>query len=368
MKICFFGADDSWSNLKKTGFTRRNTNILNALNNSDKVECLFVFNQTTRLNLFLRSKEIWNNRHSKTKDIYLATFFPRNRLFNYLNKLLSELIIKIQMHDTNDLILWSYLPKGYNDMVVSGLNGFKVFDADHNIIQDPNLNKSEREVLIIQLKEIIKNTDIGISSTRSMNNWMNENNLKNIYRLRNGVDPTRFEKKREAKSSSIPKIGYCGTLSNWMDFDLLFKLVRRNPNWQFEIIGSSYLNEEGSQLDSFSNVKLLGKLNSKNVTLRMKGFDIALNVYKKHPALDVDSMKLYEYIAAGIPVVSTNFHDFLEVDFHNIIEIAKDCDEFQKKIEKILSIGKQIDTTEFLVVSSWQRRIEEFLNEIKSLN
>ncbi len=140
-----------------------------------------------------------------------------------------------------------------------------------------------------------------------MLDWFRDHGFDKGVLLRNGVESGRFQPASQPAGEKPFTIGYCGTLSRWIDYELFANLARKNPQWKFVIIGKPWLTEDWRVLEGLPNVSLLGEKQADEVARLIPTFDAALNLYRKHPALDVDSMKLYEYIAAGVPVVSTRY-------------------------------------------------------------
>ncbi|MGG9972105.1 glycosyltransferase [Ferruginibacter sp. SUN002] len=371
MTVFYFGADGSWKDVSKNGFIRRNTCILKALVENDKVDKVFVVKKTSRY-AFIRSF-FKRSANAKVQDIVFASVLPESIAekfgLSFINRKINSLLIRIKCkkYDPTDL-LWCYWPKGYIDAKCSGLKGKLIFDADHNIIDDPNLplqHKVEREKLLIEIGE--KATYI-LSSTLSMIHWFNEKGFSNCVRLRNGVSSDRFKTNQIKSKNAAFTVGYCGTLSKWIDYDLFEQLVQRNQTWDFVIIGTPYLTTDWEKLKAYKNVHFLGRKTESEVAEILPTFDVAINLYLHHTALDVDSMKLYEYIAAGVPVVSTPFHNNLKTDFSNLISIGNNIAEIENLIEKSKSLGTNTEyhTTKnfFLTESSWNKRVNTFIDAI----
>jgi len=269
-------------------------------------------------------------------------------------------------------IAWCYWPKGYLLFKRSGARGRLIFDTDHNIVSDPNIPSHLKSERIRLLKEIGQRAEIILSSSRTMIEWYNKLGVRETVLLMNGVDPSRFNNVR-ATTLDIPTpvIGYVGSLSRWVLYEWLVALAKEQPDWNFIIIGRPVSDDQYKELELFPNVYFLGPKTYQEVPSFMKSFDIALGLYRPHPALDVNSMKLYEYIAAGVPVVSSNYHPNLSFDFSGLIETAATYQSFKQKISETLSTRDKIGSKEvndFLRASSWENRVFQFIqNHLKCL-
>lgn len=362
MNVYYFGADNSWEELLKFGFRRRNTCILKALAESTQTDNVYVLRKATRSE-FLKQLLKKKRPEGKVRDIVFASLLP-DKWFGKWNARLNAFVLhRLCGRERPTDILWAYWPKGYFAALGSGLKGTIVFDADHNIIDDPSISPADRPLREQHLLAIGAGSRYLLSSTRSMLDWFQAHGFDKGVLLRNGVDAARFQP--PSKANEAFTIGYCGTLSRWIDYDLFAALATRNPQWKFLIIGKPWLTEDWKVLEGLSNVQLLGEKKADEVARLLPTFDAALNLYRKHPALDVDSMKLYEYIAAGVPVVSTRYHDFLREDFEDILLLGENLETIEQLLQD-LEKGQQGDraakTPGFLRRSAWNTRIDEFLN------
>lgn len=371
MNIYYFGADRSWEELLQFGFRRRNTCILKALVESKYTDKVFVVRKTTR-SQFIKRLFKKKDRAGKVQDIVFASLLPEGLLqrmgMGRLNRNVNAFLLRAMCSGAKPGdVLWAYWPKGYFSAMTSGLRGTVVFDADHNIIDDPSISPADRPQRERDLLEIGAGSHYLLSSTRSMLGWFNDRGFDKGVLLRNGVDAGRFQPARRIDYKSSFTIGYCGTLSRWIDYELFAALVQRNPQWSFVIIGKPYLTEDWRVLEGFPNLRLLGEKKAAEVATLIPTFDAALNLYRRHPALDVDSMKLYEYIAAGVPVVSSRFHDFLSQDFGDNLLLGDDLDTIEQLlrcVEKGESPVTTAKAADFLQSSTWHKRVDEFLTTI----
>jgi glycosyltransferase involved in cell wall biosynthesis len=196
--------------------------------------------------------------------------------------------------------------------------------------------------------------------------WYQKNGFNNVIRIRNGVCLKRFVNlKKEKTDKKI--LGYVGTLSKWIDYELFEEVIKANSECLIIIIGESYKSDYANVFKKYENVKLLGKQKPEEVVRILSKVDIALNLYRTEEWLDVDSMKIFEYLALGIPVVCSGFHPFLHEDFNNLLYIGNNYDEIQEHINYLLGKGyEDKNANNFLRSHTWSNRIEEFITYLKS--
>jgi glycosyltransferase involved in cell wall biosynthesis len=101
-----------------------------------------------------------------------------------------------------------------------------------------------------------------------------------------------------------PRLGFYGTLRDWVDFDLLAHLARARPDWHVVLVGQELC--DTSAIRGLPNVHLLGQKPHNELPAYCKGFDVGLIPYKIDERMTfVNPLKLREYLSAGLPVVST---------------------------------------------------------------
>lgn len=351
--LFYFGADDTWEKLVASGFTRRNSNLLKAFSHNASIECVYNVTLASRWQwlrwIFSNS---WAN-DSQVSDFFTAEFVPS--FFPYssaINRSINQKIFNyLEKKGQNKAISWCYWPKGYNQWKKNFAKGKMVFDADHNIVDDPHLSKEQRHHQIALLQQIEKDADLVVSSSRSMNAWFQ--NPEKTRLILNGVDIERFNNCRRIASSAPPVIGYLGSLSQWVEVSWLIQLAKKHPEWTFKIGGKDFKTEITAALSNLPNVKLCGHISFEKVPSFLGSIDVALSLYKPLPQLDVNSMKIYEYLCAHIPVVAISNHAHLDDDFNGLLDTGKSMDEIEVQISKNLEKPKGL---------KWQRDVDDFLN------
>lgn len=135
----------------------------------------------------------------------------------------------------------------------------------------------------------------------------------NTMLVRHGVDYGHFSRALRADTQipadlpakRKPVLGYFGLLSSdWVDLDLLVHVARSLPDASLVLIGRSTM--DLSPLRRFKNVQILGHRPYETLPAYCKRFDVALIPFPVSPVtLNSNPLKAREYLAAGLPVVST---------------------------------------------------------------
>jgi glycosyltransferase involved in cell wall biosynthesis len=127
-----------------------------------------------------------------------------------------------------------------------------------------------------------------------------------------------------------PLIGFYGNIYDWVDQELIAALATARPQWSFVLVGK--VMTEVSLLQQCPNIHLTGRRAYEDLPRFCKGFDVGIIPYKTtDPRIQtVNPLKLREYLAAGIPVVSV---DIPEARFFaDRISIASDTESFLRAL------------------------------------
>lgn len=101
-----------------------------------------------------------------------------------------------------------------------------------------------------------------------------------------------------------PIIGFVGVVGQWVNLELIAGLARCRPNASIVVIGPTATSID--VLRGLPNVHILGPRNHDALPAYLRAFDVGLIPFRRTPlTLHANPIKLYEYLAAGVPVVST---------------------------------------------------------------
>jgi glycosyltransferase involved in cell wall biosynthesis len=190
--------------------------------------------------------------------------------------------------------------------------------------------------------------------------------------VRHGVDHGHFRRALDPETqipatiARLPRpiIGFFGLVADWVDVELMAEVARRFAHGSLVILGRA--TTDISALESLPNVHLLGRKPYAELPEYAKGFDVALMPFRVNElTLNANPLKVREYLAAGLPVVSTPIP---EVDVLGLCRIAASPDEFIMHIEEALAEpGPSPARSEAIRHESWGARLDEIRGHLASL-
>ena len=156
----------------------------------------------------------------------------------------------------------------------------------------------------------------------------------------NGVDFARFagaqpgEPPAWRRKIAGPVVGYHGALGDWLDFEMLSWLAARRRDWSFVVIGPDGSRRSRAFL-SQPNVQYLGPIPYAELPDHTAWFDVGLVPFE-HSELTqcVHPIKALEYLATGLPTVSTRLPDLASLA--GVIRFADTPSEWLAAIEDAL--------------------------------
>ena len=217
---------------------------------------------------------------------------------------------------------------------------------------------------IARLEEILlKKSDLVIVSAETLYQTKIKHNPK-TFLIRHGVDYKHFVTALddqtaipdEIKNLPHPVIGLYGLIADWIDIELLEKVARHFAQGSLVIIGK--VTTDIANLEKMPNVHILGRKPYEMLPAYCKGFDVALNPFVINElTLAANPLKVREYLAAGLEVVST---DIPEVAILKNCRIGRTAAEFIKQIEEVLQNPKpRRAVSDSIKSESWDARVDE---------
>ena len=157
-------------------------------------------------------------------------------------------------------------------------------------------------------------------------------NASNVAHFNRAVSDNLPEPE-DLKDIPHPRLIFIGATAYWIDLDLLHYVAIAEPDWHIVMVGPIIV--DIAILQNQRNIHFLGRKPYEILPNYLAASDVALNPYKiDDVAENCSPLKLYEYMAAGLPVVSTEMPEARK--FPELIRVASNYDEFVRHIDKIL--------------------------------
>ena len=161
-----------------------------------------------------------------------------------------------------------------------------------------------------------------------------------------------------------PRIVFTGAIAaKKLDLDLLAGVARARPDWSLALVGPVGLGDPGtdvSALAALPNVHLLGFRRHEELPRVLRGADAALIPYRLTDlTASIFPMKVYEYLAAGLPVVATPLPAIRGVD---AVTVAADAAQTVAALERLMAeddLARRAGRSAAASTNTWDARQAE---------
>lgn len=161
-----------------------------------------------------------------------------------------------------------------------------------------------------------------------------------VHYLPNAVEPPGADEATPADLAELarPRLGYVGTLhSSRLDVELLARAAELRPEWSYVLLGPDELEPgDRERLLALPNVHHLGVRPHGEIQSYLTGIDVCLLAHLiTEFTRSLDPLKLYEYLAAGRPVIATPVGNTEDLQDH--IAIAATAEELVHEAERAMA-------------------------------
>jgi glycosyltransferase involved in cell wall biosynthesis len=203
----------------------------------------------------------------------------------------------------------------------------------------------------------------------------NKKTNTNTHYMPHGVNYSLFSSALDpslAIASEIQKISspiflFFGHISyEWVDADLVRYLAKKRPDYSWVYIGRYSMS--ASEFSDYSNIYLLGEKEFTDLPSFCKGADCGIIPFVDSSLTHhCNPLKLPEYLAAGLPVISTNIPEVKKNNYANSY-VAESFDAFIEQCDVILEQKKDFSSencSNNMKVHAWGSRIQVIFDRIQ---
>ncbi|BDP43567.1 glycosyl transferase (plasmid) [Deinococcus aetherius] len=156
--------------------------------------------------------------------------------------------------------------------------------------------------------------------------------VPHFMRARTGVEDAP-----DQRDLPRPRLGFYGVIDERFDIALIGELARRRPEWQFVLLGP-VVKIDPAELPRGENLHYLGMKKYAELPTYLAHWDVALLPFALNEATEfISPTKTPEYLAAGVPVVSTGIRDVIRpYGERDLVRVADGVDAFEAAVAAAL--------------------------------
>ena len=227
--------------------------------------------------------------------------------------------------------VWLYTPMALE--IAHGLDpSFTVYD----VMDDLASFKDAPALLCARQDQLLAEADVVFAGGRSLHRGILDRR-PDAHLFPSGVEMEHYLAARALRRPHArPVAGYVGVIDERLDLDLLSGIADALPDWDIQVVGP-VCKIDPATLPDAPNISYPGTRSYSELPEVMAGFDVAIMPFAINEATrSISPTKTLEYMAAGLPVVSTPVPDVV-ADYAGIVTITTEASEFAEACREALA-------------------------------
>lgn len=270
----------------------------------------------------------------------------------------------------SDFIFWYYTP-----MALEFSGDYNPDITIYDCMDELSAFKFAPAELMHLEKELLTRADVVFTGGHSLYE-AKKHQHQNIHPFPSSIDKAHFGKARQQMEQpadqvniSGPKFGFYGVIDERFDYELIGQAATLRPDWQFVLIGP-VVKIDPAILPKNSNIHYLGGKSYEELPSYLSGWNIAMIPFLLNDSTRfISPTKTPEYLAAGIPVISSAIRDVVNpYEKKNLVTIVSNADEFVAAAENALAAPKKqwlAEVDSFLAKRSWDQTSADMMDHIR---
>jgi len=195
-------------------------------------------------------------------------------------------------------------------------------------------------------RKVALGADFAVTVSSGLTDKLARLGVREIHRIGNGVDFELFRKgaakgePEELAAFPRPRVCYAGVVAPWFDFELLADIASSFPKASILLLGPVFASREArfsELLEAHANIHHLGVKPYEELGRYLAAMDACIVPLRRTELMRLaDPNKLYEYAAAGRPIVTMKYSEDLE-PLAGLVHLAESREEFIAGLRAALS-------------------------------
>ena len=290
--------------------------------------------------------------------------FPHSRLAVAANRWILRTTLRRLRRKMNisDFQLWSFLPSAVEYVGTLGESKVIYYCTD----EWSKFGYVDGDKTAAFDQALCRKADVVFATAKSLQERRLPLNPQ-TYLASHGVDYEMFSKALDPGTpvapelAELPKpvVGFFGLIHEWIDLVLVEHLASRHPEWSIVLIGKTMV--DTSRFAAYPNVHFLGRKPYEDLPKYCKGMAAGLIPFVINElTLNVNPIKLREYLSAGLPVVSTALPEV--APYRDWCVVAENHEQFEQGLAAVLrenDAGARRRRSDAMRQETWERKIAE---------
>ena len=296
---------------------------------------------------------------------------PRSSLMVKINRWLLKLQVKNSLKSMaqNAPIVWTSLPtavdylslfNGHADVYYCGDDFGALAGVDHDYVAPKEKKLLGRANMVFVASEALNNKFVQPSVTPKIGSIQEPIGARTVT-IPHGVDTQLFNPTKRPKPDDLPVgrpiVGFYGSISSWLDQKLIVEAAQILKGWNFVLVGN--IECDVSALKALDNIYFLPAKAHQELPNYLAHWQVALLPFKDNEQIrKCNPLKLREYLASGVPIVTTEFNAMKE--YQDLVEVVNSSQSIADAIVSACKFGNDSEAKEqrmnSVSTASWQER------------
>jgi len=288
-------------------------------------------------------RQVFSGVYAPRKNLYVLTPLviplPGSAWAQRLNRLLllSQIRLVLSRIRKGPLQIWSFTPD--ISYVLGHFGEQKV--VYYCVDEHASFTGYDTEQVLRHEADLCRRSDLVVTTSLALQKAKEHMNPNTIL-IPHGVDYEHFSRAfskdlpvpADINKIPQPRLGFFGLIRDWVNLDLLAEIARCRPDWHIVMIGDSTV--DLTPYRRIPNLHFLGRKPYRLLPAYCRQFDVGLIPFRVNELTRaVNPIKLREYLAAGLPVVSTPLPAVEQ--YNQLISIADSVEAFIAAVEAALA-------------------------------